>query len=135
MSCYIVYKKTIDIIVKGFEDYEVDYRAADYKTDNYRLVVLRGCQNDAIGQSLLNQNYASINHHYDEKIKAPEYRFSDVEYDEGMLLGCIDCYIYQACETENFFETDLYRSLKRLKEAMLERLIEEKGQDIPWGAD
>ena len=70
-----------------------------------------------------------------EDDKIPEYRFSDVEYNEGMLLGCINCYIYQACETEDFFETDLYRSLQTLKEAILERLIKEKGQDIPWGID
>ena len=135
MSCYIVGKKTIDIIVKGFEDYGVDSRAADYKTDHCRLIVLRGCQNDAIGQSLLNQNYASVNYRYDEGNKAPKYRFSDVEYDEGMLLGCINCYIYQACETEDFFETDLYKSLQRLRNAMFERLIREKGQDIPWGVE
>lgn len=135
MSCYIVSKKTIDVIVKGFEDYGVDYRAKNYKTDNCQLIVLRGRRNDAIGQSLLNQNYASVNYCYHEDNKIPEYHFSDVEYNEGMLLGCINCYLYQACETEDFFETELYRSLRRLKEAMLEQLIEEKGQDIPWGVD
>lgn len=135
MSCYIVNKKTIDVIVKGIEDYGIDYRAKNYKTDNCRLIVLRGSQNDAIGQSLLNQNYASVDYRYRENNKVPEYHFSDVEYNEGMLLGCINCYLYQACETEDFFESELYRSLRRLKEAMLEQLIEDKGQDIPWGVD
>ena len=135
MSCYIVNKKTIDVIVKGIEDYGIDYRAKNYKTDNYRLIVLQGSQNDAIGQSLLNQNYASATYRYCGDIKIPEYHFSDVEYNEGMLLGCINCYIYQACKTEGFFVTDLYRSLQSLKDAILERLIKEKGQDIPWGVD
>ena len=135
MSCYVVKKITIDVIVKGFEDYGVEYRAKNYKTDSYQLIVFRGSHNDAIGQSLLNQNYASVDCRYRENNKVPEYHFSDVKYNEGVLLGCINCYIYQACETEDFFESELYRSLRRLKEAMLERLIEEKGQDIPWGVD
>ena len=135
MSCYVVNKKTIDVIVKGFEDYGVDYKAKNYKTDRWQLIVFRDGHNDAIGQSLLNQNYASVDHRYREDNKVSEYHFSDVEYNEGMLLGCINCYIYQACETEDFFESELYRSLRRLKEAMLERLIKEKGQDIPWGVD
>lgn len=129
MSAYIVNDKTIHAIVKGFETYEVEYRAERYNEYNESL---QDIKND-IGQSLLDQNYKSVNYRYSKDEKSPIYKYEDVEINEGILLGCIDCYIYQACETDDFFETDLYHSLIRLKTAMLERLIKEKGQKTPWG--
>jgi hypothetical protein len=55
------------------------------------------------------------------------------EVNPGIILGCIECYNYQACETEDYFTSDLYYSLQELKTAMLERYITNEGFDIPWG--
>lgn len=132
MSAYIVNDKTIHAIAKGFESYGVDYQAEGYERPIQIIIDLQELRN-GIGQSLLEQNYKSVNYRYSEETKIPKYKYENVEINEGILLGCINCYVYQACETEDFFESDLYKSLLRLKEKMLERMIEQKGQEVPWG--
>ena len=132
MSAYVVNNETISAIVKGFEVFNVEYRAEDYKEPVQILINLQKIRN-SIGQSLLNQNYKSVNYRYNENSKTPEFKYKDVSINEGAILGCIDCYVYQACETSDFFESELYNSLMKLKNAMLIKLIEEKGQNIPWG--
>jgi len=88
VSAYIVNDETISVIVKGFVEYDVDYTADDYRPDR--------C---SIGQSLLNQNYKSVNYRYNESTKPHSFQYTNININEGMLLGCIDCYEYQACET------------------------------------
>lgn len=132
MSAYIVNDETITVIAKGFVDYGVEFKADDY-VKTVRVLVDFKAEVEEIGQSLLNQNYVSINCRYRENNEIPKFKSKEVEYNEGILLGCIDCYIYQACETEDFFESELYYSLIHLKDAMLKRFIKAKGQDIPWG--
>lgn len=132
MSAYIVNNETISAIVKGFMTYGVEYEAEGYKKPIQVIIDLQEIRN-GIGQSLLDQNYKSVNHRYNEDTKTPEYHYEDVEINEGIVLGCIDCYTYQACETDDYFESLLYHSLIDLKLAMLERFIQEKGYEIPWG--
>lgn len=132
MSAYIVNNETIHAIVKGFRIYGVEYKAEGYERP-IQVIIESQKLNDGIGQSLMEQNYKSVNYRYNKNTKAPKYHFEDVEVNEGILLGCINCYNYQACETNDYFESDLYYSLNRLKNAMLKRLISEKGQEIPWG--
>lgn len=132
MSAYIVNNETISAIVKGFETYGVEYEAEDYRRPIQVIIDLQELRN-GIGQSLLEQNYKSVNYRYDEDTKTPEYHYEDVEINEGILLGCINCYNYQASENYDYYDSELYRSLIRLKDEMLERLITEKGYDIPWG--
>lgn len=132
MSAYIVDDKTIHAIVKGFEVYRAEYQAEGYTKPIQILIDLKEIR-DGIGQSLLEQNYKSVNCRYSENVEVPKYEYEDVKINEGIVLGCIQCYIYQACETDNFFETKLYNSLLRLKEEMLRRYIERMGYDIPWG--
>lgn len=122
MSAYIVNDETISVITKGFVEYDVDYTAEDYRPDR--------C---SIGQSLLNQNYKSVNYRYRESEYPHDFHYTDLDINEGMLLGCIDCYEYQACETPDFFNSPIHTCLLRLKQAILEKLIKEKGQEIPWG--
>ncbi len=132
MSAYIVNNETIHAIVKGFEIYNAEYKAEGYTKPVQIIINMQELRN-GIGQSLLEQNYKSVNYRYSEETKTPKYNFEDVKVNAGIILGCIKCYCYQACETEDFFESDLYASLNRLKEAMLERFINEKGFEIPWG--
>ena len=126
MSAYIVNDETISVIVKGFVEYGVYYAADDYHPE-------RKDRFHNIGQSLLNQNYKSVNHRYNESTKPRSFQYTNIDINEGMLLGCIDCYEYQACETPDFFDSPIHTCLLRLKQAILEKLIKEKGQEIPWG--
>lgn len=132
MSAYIVNDKTIHAIVKAFEMYNVEYIAEGYRAPLQVIINMQDIRN-GIGQSLLNQNYISVNERYREDTATPVYSYEEVKVNEGIILGCIDCYIYQACETADFFESRLYESLQSLKSAMLESMIQQKGQNIPWG--
>lgn len=132
MSAYIVDKETIDVIVQGFERYGLRFVAEGYKEPRGIIVNMRDI-NNAIGQVLLNQNYKSVNTRYRECNEPYLYEYSEVKMDEGLLLGCIECYEYQACETEDYFESLLHDSLMDLKICMLKRFIRQAGQEIPWG--
>ena len=132
MSAYIVDNKTIHAIVKGFRVYGAAFAAEDYKNAVSVITSVKAMSN-AIGQSLLNQNYKSVNCRYRENTETPKYNYEDVKINEGILIGCIDCYEYQACETDDYFNSDIHYSLLRLKGKIIERMIKEKGQEIPWG--
>ena len=132
MSAYIVNRETIHAIVKGFELYNAEFKAENYQKPIQIIINMKELR-DGIGQALLNQNYKSVNYRYSDDMPTPTYTYKDVKINEGILYGCIECYIYQACETRDFFESDLYRSLLRLKDRMLESMIQEKGHEMPWG--
>ena len=136
MSAYVVDNKTISALAKAFELYGVEYKAENLKDTNpfgvNWIVDVESLRHD-IGQSLLDQNYVSVNYRYSEETETPDFNYEDVEINEGIVKGCIDCYTYQACETRDFFETDLYKSLVRLKDKLLDRLISKNGYETPWG--
>ena len=132
MSAYIVNNETISVIAKGFVDYNLEFEALNYRPNVQVIFDFKGKCED-IGQVLLNQNYKSVNYRYREQNEPPKFEYKDIKSDEGTLFGCIECYIYQACETDYFFESELYKSLLKLKLKMLEKMIQEKGQKIPWG--
>lgn len=130
MSAYIVSDETISVIAKGLVEYGVECRGVHF--DTMQVILVNG-RYKPIGQWLLDQNYKSVNFRYGEDTPTPEFEYKDVEADLGVLLGCIECYIYQACETADFTESEIYKSLMQLKDRMLKRLIKEKGYEIGWG--
>lgn len=132
MSAYIVDNKTIHAIVKGFRVYGAAFAAEDYENAVSVITSVKAMSN-AIGQSLLNQNYKSVNCRYRENTETPKYNYEDVKINEGILIGCIDCYEYQACDTDDYFNSDIHYSLLRLKDKIIFSMIKEKGQEIPWG--
>lgn len=129
MSAYVVSHETISVLVKAFEIYGVDYKAENINNDLNKK--------KRIGQSLLDQNYASTNIGYSEKelnsFITPEFIYKDLDVDAGIIYGCIQCYEYQACETDDYFESKLHFSLMRLKDAMLKRYIRNENLEIPYG--
>ena len=69
MSVSIVNHREIDILAKAIVKYKVDFRSDDY----LRSV----CSETEIGQSLVNQNYRSVNERYEENTIPPQYKFKD----------------------------------------------------------
>lgn len=132
MSAFIVDMETISVLAKAFVEYNVDFHAEGYEKPVQIIINFRKLY-DGIGQALLEHNYRSVNDRYNEDTKTPEFKYCNVEIDEGIVYGCIACYNYQACETADYFESDLYGSLLRLKDKMLERLLRNKGLKAPYG--
>lgn len=134
MSCYVVNKKVIDLMVSWIITHN------NYKAENYHYEGFMGILFDmnemanAIGQSLLDANYDSVNYRYDENKKAPTYEYSEDAMKESHKNGtyqadvysAIQEYNYQACETENYFESDLYHTLQDVKESMLVWLLKQQ---------
>ncbi len=128
MSAYICDNKTISCIAEGFNIYDTPYTAKDYKRPTGWLIDVNDIRN-GIGQSLLNQNYASVNARYGEDTKTPRFKYEDILCTPNNLIGCIRCYEYQACETDGYEESEVHKSLLRLKLDVLNRLVGE----TTWG--
>ena len=137
MSCYICDMETISVIVKGFIQYGYIGRHAQYCADDFTEpdILNREALRQAIGQSLLNQNYKSVNCRYNEDNKPPKFQYVDVDINEGLVYGCLHCYEYQACVTDDYFTSDIYYSLNSLENVITERLLRQVGQEAPYGYD
>lgn len=137
MSAFIVSDLTISAIVKGLEMYNVSFAAEGYSAPAKSYIISLATVRKAIGQYLLNQNYNSVNYRYKEKEPSREFVYHDIKnINPGMIVGAINCYNYQTCEApienQEYFETQLYFSLQRLKDAILDRYITRDGYEITW---
>ena len=135
MSCYVVDKKVIDLMVSWIMNHNINYKAENYHYEGYMGILFDVNEmSNAIGQSLLDANYDSVNYRYDEDKKAHTYEYSpDACLDsvanetyEADVYSAIQEYNYQACETDNYFESELYHSLQDAKESMLVGLLRQK---------
>ena len=115
MSVSIVDHREIDILTKAIVKYKVDFRSDDY----LRSV----CSETEIGQSLINQNYRSVNERYEENNIPPQYKFKDVYFDDGELFQAINHYENQTYCVPNYFQSKLNFSLSRLKEKIIMKYL------------
>ena len=135
MSCFICNNSTITVLARAFVDYQVTFYGLPPKSDIDIILVDLNKEVKSIGQALLEQNYLSVNARYNENTETPEFEPVDVEYDEGTVLGCIGCYEYQACETDNWNDCWVRRNLDSLKEKITYRMAKKLGYKIPYGYD
>ena len=126
MSAYICNRDTISVLALAFDKYDVEYRADGYEGPKGFMIDVRKLRNN-IGQSLLDQNFASVNYRYKEDIPAYDFECMDIQINEGLVYECIGEYEYQACETPGYYESALHFSLIRLQKKLLERLIHRCG--------
>lgn len=125
MSCYICDNETISVLARAFKEYGVRFR----NNEGFYLDSVAD-----IGQALLKQNYASYDYRYAEQNEVPKFKPNyKIEYDEGDVVGCIGCYFYQSCETDDWDGSNIHRSLEKLQYAVLEYLVKRCGMKMPWG--
>ena len=139
MSAYVVNDKTINVISSGFVDFGIEYR--NKKNEIWVCGSVYGIMIDLykVGQiiatDLLKANYDSVNYRYNENTEPHTIKFEKVTYNLGELLGCINCFDYQACEVENWEDSLIYKDLQCLKNAILKKAIKQLGFEIPWGVE
>lgn len=90
---------------------------------------------DLLGQDLLNENYASVNHRYTEQEEVPAYSWTPVsEYQVGTLstmqlfqvLNAAHCYDYQSCEHPAWSDSKAYWTSQAIQ-FWVEKQLAERG--------
>lgn len=78
----------------------------------------------AIGQKLVNENFASVNYRYQENRIAYVFQVLPFQkrYPLVQLLKACNCYIYQACEHPEWEESEAHAIVKALKARAIVRL-------------
>lgn len=134
MSAFICDNKTITAIARAFVEYGVEFRGGEPKSAMDMILVDTNKETKRIGQALLAENYRSVNYRYSEETEVPEFEPERLEkLDQGIVTGCIACYEYQACETDDWEETLIYKDLQKLKQKILYSLLRGYNMQVPYG--
>ena len=134
MSAYVVNDETISVLVDAFERFTDRDREYDFYPKEKGWLIDLNKERQAMGQALLDYNYKSVNYRYNENEKPRKfvYRCLEDSYKLNIIIGCIHCYNYQACEPDDYYESIIYKNLQRLKEIMLDRICQRDGE-MTWG--
>ena len=129
MSAYICSCEAISLLVDGFMNYDTTFKSEGFKPKIQIIYDAETMRRD-LGQELLNKNYDSANFRYNENREPHTFRYienkqrgKDYKYSTANLYDAIGEYEYQACETRNYYESQLHFSMLRLKDDMLKRYI------------
>jgi hypothetical protein len=70
-----------------------------------------------VGQILVDQNFRSVNYHYEEDYPVREYVADPpaVTLSPVAILKACDCYDYQACETPDYWETEAFAIVRAIR--------------------
>lgn len=90
-----------------------------------------------VAKILMDENVRSVNTRYDNADSTPSrYEF---EYDPnarkrpmGNIIGALDCYEYQACETDDWHTSIAHEIIGGLRKHLLKTLAEQEGT-YTWG--
>ncbi|MBR4623360.1 MAG: hypothetical protein IKO45_05000 [Clostridia bacterium] len=136
MSAYVVNDETISVLVDAFEQYTDRYNDYDFYPKQKGWLIDLDKERQAMGQALLDYNYKSVNYRYNEYEKPRKFKYISLDdsHKLNVVFGCIQCYNYQACEPDDYYESAIYKNLQRLKENMLRRICEREGE-LEWGHD
>jgi hypothetical protein len=95
--------------------------------------LLRSEKLNYIGNYILENNYLSVNFRYNQNEKAHDFNFkpSYKSISIAQFLKNIDCIDYQSCEVDNYYQSEFYYFLNRLKQFAIYRI---DGYDqAQWG--
>lgn len=134
MSAFICDNETITCIARAFVEYGIDFRGGEEKDWMDTILVDVNKETKRIGQALLAENYRSVNFRYREDTEVPEFKpATDLKIDIGTVMGCISCYEYQTCETDDWEDSYIYKDLQRLKDKMFIALLKALNAKMPYG--
>lgn len=128
MSAYICEPKTFDRIVT--------YVFTNKEYFGWLIREYGDAQN--LGQTLVNENYRSVNARYNETDTPFEYAYTYTPEPLMQVLSSVDCLNYQSCETDDWNQTKAYEILDHIKDSILRKLIKQTGKQkeydsADWG--
>lgn len=134
MSAYIVSDQTIAAIVYAMQRAEFA---------NSLEGISARTRPQKVGQMLLDQNYKSVNWRYGENDAPRQFKYAQsspilapaYDFTFGEMYGSICCYMYQACETPDWLQSEIYFTMQSLKDDLTEKMLAELGQEMEWGIE
>lgn len=149
MSAFVLHKRHIDLLVQAIVEPLADEPLeAELDRDLLFRSIKRlipasvtakaGSVEDAIGQVLLDQNVRSVQCRYpaDQRM-VPEYATRPYRYESlpfrptvVEVAKAIECYQYQACETDDWENTLAYRITEQLRNSLPTRMA--GYEQAPW---
>lgn len=137
MSAYVVDDHVLDYILTFFATPNSSYYLPSAGT---RIDARTVTELTAIGQTLLNENYRSVNRRY--RWHRPAHVYSFRRHRLAMtghrntialqVLSACACLDYQSCETNDWRQTDAHAILEQIKDRAINALA---GYDAAkWGA-
>jgi hypothetical protein len=126
MSAYVVSDDTINFIVSRASELDTHYV---YAGQNYPI---RGCEQH-VAAILYTANVESVNERYAQADVSIGFRFRRYTKPQTIaaLLKCIQCFEYQACETNGFEHTIAAKIIDGIRRAAIRAV---PGYEAaPWG--
>ena len=124
MSAFIVGNKHINVMLKAANMSQYPGDGLRYYWNGNTYPLCGGQAQLEAGQKLVDENYRSVNHRYDEQVETEPFslmvlhqQFTPVE-----IIKACDCYRYQSCETPDWTETEAYAIMTALRERAIHRL-------------
>lgn len=129
MSAFIVEDIHIDAIVTFMDDTQESLYAGGII---FKATLIDDLQR--VGQILMDENYRSVNARYQTKTPAPVYRYRQTPaFKPVVILALLACYQYQACETEDYYQSTAHEIVSLLKDRAAACLA--GYNEVPWALD
>ena len=78
---------------------------------------------DELGQKLLDENYRSVNYRYSEVKEPHQFAMQRVERLSAVqIIKLCDCYNYQACETNDYKDSEAKAIMTAIRERAIRKL-------------
>lgn len=133
MSAYIVDDFHINGLVTWAAMHNGNDRVSYYWEGRWRYI-----QDDEqrVASVLYAQNVRSVNHRYSESAPAHGFKFEDVlgsimHHTPIEIVKACHCYGYQACETDDWPQTEAYAAVKAIEDAAIRMIA--GYDDATWG--
>jgi hypothetical protein len=131
MSAHILSEKHINLLVNAafFTGHNCGKFSIYYEGKTHQFNQNHNELNcEKLGQILVDQNYRSVNERYNETNKSPRFVFKFNPLPMVALKNIVqifkacDCYDYQACETDDYYDTKARSIIDEIRDHLISQL-------------
>jgi hypothetical protein len=133
MSAFEVETVHIDVLVSAALQMDRYHETLSWYWGNPSRMTRLELENAGqVGAMLVAENRRSVNFRYSEDELEEPYEFTQIvgTFDPVKVLGALSCYEYQACECDDWTETEAYAFCVALRSKLIHALP--GYQDAPW---